>query len=95
MATTSEAEKSKSEEAPPSFKAAVWEYFGFSGKYNEENKIVQFANIVMPLLATQVMNKIEPHYNVPSCTHFSNKVIPKLYETSRRELKSSWHRHHI
>lgn len=57
MATTSEAEKSKSEEAPPSFKAAVWEYFGFSGKYNDESKIVhkvQFANIVMPLLATQV-----------------------------------------
>ncbi len=28
---------------------------------------------------------LEPRYNIPSCRHFSNMVIPKLYEETRSQ----------
>lgn len=34
-----------------------------------------------------LIKTIEQRYNVPSHTHFSSKVIPKLYEASQRDIE--------
>lgn len=35
-----------------------------------------------------LMKLVEPRYSIPSHTHFSDKIIPELYEVSRSEVES-------
>ena len=35
-----------------------------------------------------MINNLEPRYDLPSRVHFSEKVIPKLYEEVKAEVES-------
>nr|XP_046168437.1 RNA-binding protein Raly isoform X4 [Oncorhynchus gorbuscha] len=60
MANASEIKRSTFEEAPRSFKSAVWEYFGFSVQYDDEDILRFLTKMSLKVQTSNVTNKNDP-----------------------------------